>query len=198
MTTSLTERPAKWYDSGHGALTPWGPADVRYDYAPGIACYSTPGHGGFKVNAELNLLIPGYMNRVDGWYEEDCDWAIVATCFPSAFTVDERKHAEAALRNWYPNAWERFNGRLLEPGESSTKDEQARIAKTVAEGRYLPITAWGDWCDTVPPGMVGVKCRLGGHDGEGPQISVLIPHDEYRTDEGILPGQYPVWIGPFG
>jgi hypothetical protein len=32
-----------------------------------------------------------------GWYEEDCDWAVVALSFPQFFTADE---LEAARRTW--------------------------------------------------------------------------------------------------
>jgi hypothetical protein len=34
---------------------------------------STPSHGGFKLEAKHNVLIPAPFCRDGGWYEEDCD-----------------------------------------------------------------------------------------------------------------------------
>lgn len=64
--------------------TPWGRSDYAKEYAPGIVWYGTPSHGGFKLDRERNAAVPDYMRREGGWYEEDCDWAIVATVHPIA------------------------------------------------------------------------------------------------------------------
>ena len=75
--------------------TPWGAAQHAERYIRGITWYSTAAHGGFKVCAGLNARIPEYMRDAGGWYEEDCDWSIVATVFPEAFL--EREGVEKAV-----------------------------------------------------------------------------------------------------
>lgn len=83
--------------------TPWGPADFATEYAPGLVFYSTPGHGGFHVSRERLAIMPEpYRSqtpfcRQAGWYEEDCDWAVVALAFPEVFTL---KEIESARQTW--------------------------------------------------------------------------------------------------
>jgi hypothetical protein len=58
--------------------TPWGKAQSRDIISDeGIEFYSTAGHGGYKVSAQLNRLIPKVFRAAGGWYEEDCAWSIV-------------------------------------------------------------------------------------------------------------------------
>jgi len=108
--------------------TPWGKPDDSEEYEPGITWYSTPSHGGFKLDRAHNAQVPDYMRRAGGWYEEDCDWAIVATVFPNAFLEHDKDPAKTfetarrTLRNWLPDAYERFYGVELKPGESFIRD----------------------------------------------------------------------------
>jgi hypothetical protein len=84
-------------------MTPWGLSDTRTQYADGIAFYSTPSHGGFQLSDErLAQLraVHGDVHTYCGqphWFEEDCDWAYVATAFPDLFTDDELTTAKATL-----------------------------------------------------------------------------------------------------
>lgn len=112
--------------------TPWGKSDHQEKYADGITFYSTPSHGGFKLNSERNEQIPSYCREPDGWYEEDCAWAIVALVFAGVFLVkaiheghDPNKDIELArdtFRNWNPNEYEMYYGIKLEQGESYRGD----------------------------------------------------------------------------
>jgi len=83
--------------------TPWGIADSRTSYAPGIVFYSTPSHGGFQLSAEKLAQLVAVHGQVETfcglphWFEEDCDWAYVATSFPDIFTADELAQAQATL-----------------------------------------------------------------------------------------------------
>ena len=83
--------------------TPWGVSDCGTHYGKGIVFYSTPSHGGFFVTDEqLTQLhaVHGPVKTFCGcpeWFEEDCDWAYVATAFPDLFTADELEHAKATL-----------------------------------------------------------------------------------------------------
>jgi hypothetical protein len=63
------------------------------------------GHGGFKFDHQHNAEIPNYMRRAGGWYQGDCDWAIVATVFANGFVghgVPKVDHqARDPLSSWH-------------------------------------------------------------------------------------------------
>jgi hypothetical protein len=91
--------------------------------AEGIRSVSTASHGGIKLSAERNAQMPDYMRNEDGWYEEDSEWAKVAVVFPDAFGADVVT-AYGTLRNWEPDAYEKFTGQALKPGDSYIRDQQ--------------------------------------------------------------------------
>jgi len=78
-------------------ITPWGKADYKKVYAPGITCYHTPGHGGFFVSKAVRAVMPRHLVNEDGWYEEDCEWSKVAIAFPHLFSPT---HVEIAKRTY--------------------------------------------------------------------------------------------------
>ena len=143
----------------YGARTPWGPAQREERVAEGIVFVPTEGHGGYRLSEERNRVIPAPYRSRSRWYEEDCEQHIVAFYHFDAIaradderTRDERlAYEDESLRYWYPNAWEKVNGRTLEPGESREKDRQtwyadnadeyvARSQKTIEDGLIL-VTA---------------------------------------------------------
>lgn len=72
--------------------TPWGPSQNWEKIAPGIFSHSTASHGGFHLSAERlaampeHLKVPGWGgNAARGWFEEDCDAALVMLAFPEHF-----------------------------------------------------------------------------------------------------------------
>lgn len=81
--------------------TPWGRSDHqrRYGKAPRyVVFYGTPSHGGFLVASDMLAKMPAGLAAVKTfagsdvygrWYEEDCDWAIVALAFPDLFSEPE-------------------------------------------------------------------------------------------------------------
>lgn len=82
--------------------TPWGLSDDGgREIAPGIVFYSTSSHGGFYVAPWRLAEMPVDIRDVApwagelGWYEEDCDWALVCLAFPQFFTP---KQYDSALR----------------------------------------------------------------------------------------------------
>lgn len=87
--------------------TPWGYSDSKEPTSnPDVTFYGTPSHGGFHVKGKALDRIPpeyhvGFAGET-GWYEEDCDWAIVARFFPELFTAEEREHAENTIRHYHP------------------------------------------------------------------------------------------------
>lgn len=121
-------------DVPEGSRTPWGPAQRASREADGIAFVPTDGHGGYKLSSERNAAVPRPFRKASGWYEEDCERHIVEFYHYDALfnrpqdagrdrAADLAGHDES-LRDWFPKAWEKVNGRTLEPGESREKDQQ--------------------------------------------------------------------------
>ena len=115
--------------------TPWGMSDYHHQVSDGVDNYSTPKHGGFYVSHEKNAAIPELWRNENGWYEEDCEWAIVCYFYPEGFSLDAlpqeswvgnppdiKETAIASLKAWYWQQWETYHGVTLAPGESWMKD----------------------------------------------------------------------------
>jgi len=161
---------------GTQAMTPWGVAQISWVYAEGIVCHSTAGHGGFHLDEVRNALVhPAYRN-LDGWYEEDSQWAKVAVSFPNLFSDYERKCADRTLRHDEPDAYELINGVILKPGESHTKDvRQFRSDHAAAWVVISAITS------RQRPGFVECVATLGGDRRSKEERRFLVPADEYEV-----------------
>ncbi|EHH03531.1 hypothetical protein ATCR1_20610 [Agrobacterium tumefaciens CCNWGS0286] len=107
------------------ARTPWSGSQMAVIYAEGVIAHMTAGHGGFYLSADRNRKIHPILRKDTPWYEEDCEWAIVAVTFPDLFTAYERSMAEKTIRNSWPDAWEMIHGCVLAEGESCAKDRRA-------------------------------------------------------------------------
>ena len=113
--------------------TPWGPAQSAEVRANGIVFYSTASHGGFYLDKDRLAVMPDYMKGATfggngpHWYEEDCDWAMVAVVFPEDFP-HEYKQASDTLRNWQPRIFERLFGVTLTTEESYVLREAGKGA----------------------------------------------------------------------
>lgn len=88
--------------------TPWGPSQETTRIARGITFYSTAGHGGFKLSAGRNAVIRREvkdrtwgLRGHDGWYEEDCDAALVVVAFPEHFSPEQVQRASQAVKAYY-------------------------------------------------------------------------------------------------
>jgi hypothetical protein len=82
--------------------TPWGRAQQVNQFAPGIWSISTAGHGGYYVSPEKLATMPAELRTIKTWagpnyYEEDCDWAIIACAYPEHFSAADLYHAWGAL-----------------------------------------------------------------------------------------------------
>lgn len=78
----------------HPRHTPWGDPVVIREHCPGIVGYVTGSHGGIWVASYQMENMPAELRAIQpfaapGWYEEDCDWAIVCASFPHLFTGRE-------------------------------------------------------------------------------------------------------------
>ena len=90
--------------------TPWGKADHSEKIARGIMWYNTPGHGGVHITDKRRAEMPEKFRNEQtfaggNWYEEDCDWALVAYCFPQFFP-ERKETAEQCLRQYRPHLFE--------------------------------------------------------------------------------------------
>ena len=91
----------------HQTSTPWGRPDHIEPLADGFYFVSTPSHGGYFVPENYRHLIPlawreATWNRqgMSGWFEEDCDWCLVAVCFTRLFSEDAIEPAKRAFE-WF-------------------------------------------------------------------------------------------------
>ena len=184
MIATKYPEPRVTYYRDRGYLTPWGSAQTRYEYAPGVSFYSCAGHGGVKVNKEPNQQIPAVFRNEDGWYEEDCESLIV---FHFLLSDDQTN----GLRAWFPDQWETFSGERVTAAQSSIIGRR-EFAETHKDD-WVTGSAWGDWTDWVPAGLVGVVARLGnGFDGKsGEKRWFLVPEGEYEKR-----GQFGFVIDP--
>jgi len=85
--------------------TPWGQADHYEQIAPGVYRVDTPSHGGYWVREFARAKWPENLRDYEpfagvGWYEEDCDWAIVALAMPHLFPVEAQEHARGIVGDW--------------------------------------------------------------------------------------------------
>lgn len=96
----------------HPRMTPWGMADHVQPVGEGIALYSTPSHGGYRVAPDLYRQMPPQLKACsftnDNWFEEDCSWCAVALAFPHLFEADH----VAAARKVYDGHYAKEHGAL--------------------------------------------------------------------------------------
>jgi len=84
-------------------MTPWGQADHVRRLPHGIIAVSTPSHGGYYVPPETRRQMhPLALNTWagPGWYEEDCDWALVALSFPDLFPPAAIENAKWTIESY--------------------------------------------------------------------------------------------------
>ena len=177
------------------AQTPWGISQGATVYAEGIESHSTAGHGGFKLSAERNGQVHALLRAMDGWYEEDCAWAIVAITFPDLFTGFERRCAERSINDSWPDAWETMFGVVLGPGESYEKDRRAFHEAHADDWIVVSAIASGHH-----EGFVECVATPGGRRGVGTEERrFLVAADEYaigRFGFVINPSRHAVYGGP--
>ena len=101
--------------------TPWGLSDDGgTEYAPGVVFYSAPSHGGCMLSPERQAAMPKPLRDAaryagPGWYEEDCEAALVVIAFPDLFPPDMVERCRASVRSWYPKAYGAWTGLPVEP-----------------------------------------------------------------------------------
>lgn len=207
---SVADRPVVY----EGMSTPWGRAQQAETICEGIGTVSTAGHGGIKLSRARNALVPEYMRREGGWYEEDCEWSIPFCVFEdeiaasgdeSAVKAIDKVQHRSTLRGCMPDEYEQFYSVVLGPGESHTKDKRLWLERNA--NSMIVVAAWGDWHEKVPEGMVGVVASVGEVRGPTKVESYwLVPAAEYQarlnggSEYGFVidPARHQPWSGPNG
>lgn len=157
------------------ASTPWGGSQMAVVYTEGVVAHMTSGHGSFHLSTERNAKVHPLLRKDTPWYEEDCEWAIVAMSFPDLFTAYERSTAEKIIRNTWPDAWEQIHGRSLAEGESWARDRRAFDQRHAAD--YIAMSAI---LSDQRSGMTEVVAKIGGgHIRGGEERRFLVASNEY-------------------
>lgn len=108
----------------HPTTSPWGVPDTITEVAPGILFYSTPSHGGYWLSdariasmpKPLREFVPfgGPQAGPGRWFEEDCDWAVVALAFPQFFKPDDIDAALKTLQHYKPELYEQVKAGIAQ------------------------------------------------------------------------------------
>lgn len=98
-----------------GQSCPWGIVQTFEEIAPGIVHVTTAGHGGYWLSTERRRDMPAQYRDIPtfaggDWFEEDCDWSLVALSFPEHFNAKAREAARSTVE-WLDANSERFTGR---------------------------------------------------------------------------------------
>jgi uncharacterized protein DUF7007 len=170
-----------------GKRTPWGTSQHETTYAPGVVFHGTAGHGGFHLDRSHNALVHEAWREAGGWYEEDCDWVVVALTFPAIFPAETVEHARTQAKNERPDEYTAVTGTPLTLEESA--ELRKRVWRAAHAKDYVVTAAWGDWQTGVPEGAVGVHAYRGGRLPNGLYASedsayFLVPADEYDARDG--------------
>lgn len=166
--------------------TPWGQSQTQKQLGRGVIQVETASHGGIHVSPTLNAHIHKAWRDKDGWYEEDCQWAVVALTFPNLFSEDHVIYAHGVAKRWFPDEYAEVFKVTVLPAESGVIQE--RVFYQENADRFIGTAAWGYRNNLasrmpVPEGMVGVCAQVGGHGpgaNDNPERWFLVPADEYR------------------
>ena len=171
-----------------GSRTPWGQAQYANHPAPGIVTVGCSQHGGIKLSPERNAEIPPALRNRSGWYEEDCESAIVGLYHPDAFPHylggDHdaiRADMERTVKDYFPDQYEKATGETLTPDESSVLRDRQKAATAEAfraehANEFVTLHRGDDdngaW---VPEGYRPMTARI---DATGETREFLVPYDE--------------------
>ncbi len=89
-------------------MSPWEEVLEAYEEAPGIVRVHTGGHGGLLVERALYKRMDPVLRKGvtwkdrkgRGWFEEDCQAALVVVAFPELFGADHVRRARESCKQW--------------------------------------------------------------------------------------------------
>lgn len=94
------------FPPARGSSSPWGTIQTVEALGPEAVSVTTASHGGLRISPAAFARLPDGLRRTafsaDGWFEEDCDWALPYLVLGlDAFEADAARGAEvhaAAVR----------------------------------------------------------------------------------------------------
>lgn len=162
--------------------SPWGTIDHVQKLASGMFQVSTAGHGGIKLSRSRNSEMPEGARRKGGWYEEDCEWALVVLQFPEEFEVEIRESAARTAKEYDPEGYTAITGKevALEESWSLRQRDFAERSKDLLVVTSACGAGSAGFPVVIPEGKVGVYARRGG-DRAGPARCFLVEESRYKT-----------------
>jgi hypothetical protein len=90
--------------------SPWGSVQTQKTLAEGIVSVTTASHGGILLSdkrvAEFRKKFPkAQLWAGEGAFEEDCDWSLVALCWPELFTPEHVEIAQRTAKTYHPEIY---------------------------------------------------------------------------------------------
>lgn len=166
-------------------MSPWGKVQESKVYSDDAVRVHTPSHGGVLISPMMNEKIPEAFRIKEGWYEEDCDWAIPYYFIPEVFghvAVKLHDDAKKTLKIWHWRQWDKmFKLDQVDPNESSQKMKVIMEKRSIGKMKVLSVL--GDWHEKTPKGFVRVcASKILSPESYGPEESYfLIPEKEYQN-----------------
>ena len=175
--------------------SPWGQVQASTEITPNIVHVETASHGGLHcigaAQQRIETLFPDFKPYAGrGWYEEDCDWAIVALAHRAYFddrrvyhaiqTVDWSVKNERSQHNWSSiGAW--LNG-----GSLDAQSAQATAARYLEEhGDEYEIGSIGSAPATAGPKAWSVSLRRLKDNARRSVVMPDYPNQKIYTEEEL-------------
>ncbi len=101
------------FPPNRGSSSPWGPIQSIEPLGPEAVVVTTVSHGGLRVSLTALARLPEAIRQTaysqNGWFEEDCDWALPYLALGlDQFEADAARGAEMHLvavrtvQRWHP------------------------------------------------------------------------------------------------
>lgn len=102
-----------YFPPTRGSSSPWGAIQTVDPLGPEVVSVTTASHGGLRVSLTALARLPEPIRQTahsrDGWFEEDCDWALPYLALGlDAFEADAARGAEVwaaaikTVQRWHP------------------------------------------------------------------------------------------------
>jgi hypothetical protein len=170
--------------------SPWGHVQDCTQVAPEIIRVSTASHGGYHCTGaaqkRIEALFPGFTPYAGrGWYEEDCDWAIVALAHRAYFEDRSVYHALKTVQGGSPGYFTAIRD-WLEANSLDAKSVQAKAARYLEEhGEEYEVGSLCSPPQSAPANSWSVSFRRIA-DGHQRRIIVMAyPQCQTYTDEDL-------------
>ena len=180
----LLERSKLTVDEARAIDAPWGTStEYATRHALGVLEVSCDRHGGFRVPAEVLENMPLALRSWQddegfGWYEEDCESALLMLGLPGLFTVQELRYARGMAERTYPAILDIVDGRAPDDPVSVRRAKRGFTEERIT---WHPMLHLVDMDDVDAEGMVRVQATMSDYWGSNPPS-----REEMRTPRTFL------------